>query len=344
MTGPVIGTLPRGEIGYRNGDNSKLHTALFEAWNSRCHDCEQTKYFVDTQIDHIIPRSLADAEVRDLMQQHGLPDGFHVDRPRNLALICTGCNRKKSNRTYPRARSYTDLLDEARTKEWQVIRRVRRQATANVVAKHLTGAATASLHDAKIQKAYREHAPAIVRQLALLDERAADFDAVRDFDFHLGHGYFMPVSMRLDASGRAAQHTIETIGGCSVPDALEDGLRQITTQIDAEVADRIERYRGETGDIGPVSTDTVSASLKVRDVRRRGDRLTARFTGSLRGSFTASVVDDNAWGDGLTEKSVTTWVEVDFAIRATWKLTGALGRPHRVRARLTANDIDTTRA
>lgn len=343
VTGSITGLLPLGEIGYRGHDDIKLRGALFEVWNGICHRCERPQLFVDTQIDHIIPRTIDPTHLSALIAHHGLAAGFHVDRPRNLALICPGCNRTKSNRV-PRARSYTDLLETAWKHEFEVIRQVRQQATANAVARHLTRAATANLHDPAVVKSFLRHGPAITRTLALLDESKADFDARRDFDFHIGNGFFMPVSLSLDACGRGAQSTIETVGGCTVAEALDYGLGQLINQVHDEVESHIERYRGETGDIGPVGIDHVAATVRFRDLRRRDARLTVRFTGVLRGSYTASVVDTDQWGDGLTDTSVTAWVDLDFTIAASWKLTGAPGRPHRIRTKITADEIETTQS
>jgi hypothetical protein len=132
----------------------------------------------------------------------------------------------------------------------------------------------------------------------------ADFLTPRDFAHQIGT-FGMPVELGLDTRGRAAESTIATLFGCTLPDVLDDGFGQIADMVDTAVAAEIERYRGETGDIGPISTDLLSARLDFAGLARRGGRLTARFTGSLHGEYNASVVDTNQWGDGLAEHSAT---------------------------------------
>lgn len=46
------------DVRYRTAaDNGVQRLVLFTVWKARCHACEKPLLFVDTQIDHIIPRT-----------------------------------------------------------------------------------------------------------------------------------------------------------------------------------------------------------------------------------------------------------------------------------------------
>jgi len=333
--------LSPGEVGYHDGDNAVLRLMLFEIWKSRCYWCKKPKTFQDTQIDHIVPRTTGAARLQQLIDMHGLPADFHVDRPANLAPICGPCNNEKSNGNYLKTPLVTTKLQRAQRHEAEVVRRVRAHATANTVARDLTRAVTANLRAAEVRRSFLRHAPAIVQTLALIDESMTDFAVGRDFYVDLGGHFFMPVSLTLDTRGRTAQSVIEDLCGCTLPDALEDGLLSLMMKVSTEVENQIEGYSGDSGSVGPATIDYVRADLDFRDLRRRGARLIARFTGIVIGSYTASVVQDNQWGDELLELSATASVDLPFAISVSWTMTGPPGRPDRVRTKTTSDGIET---
>ncbi|MEU1232560.1 HNH endonuclease [Micromonospora aurantiaca] len=308
--------LPRGEVGYGR-DGPKLHTALFEVWDGRCHSCWQSKLFIDTQVDHIIPRGISDADLREAIRRHGLPADFHVDRPRNLALICGDCNRKKSNRVFPQARSYTELLDTALKHEREVIRLVRQQATANAVAKSLTRAATANLHDDRTRDAFLQHAPAVVRSLALLDEDKVDFLA--DRSFVLDEQW--PVSLSLDACGRTVQTIVEKICGSTLTDVASDGLTDLVSRIKDDVEAAFHQKGSEDASWTPVDINYLALTVAITNFGRHGDHLKVDFKGTCDVEFIAAAAQSNKWGDDLVQLDAWGSVDCEFALYVTWNLT-----------------------
>jgi hypothetical protein len=315
---------------------------LFEVWKSQCYWCKRPKTFQDIQIDHIVPRATGAARLQQLIEMHGLPADFHVDRPANLAPICGPCNIEKSSGNYLIAPLVTAKLRRAQRHEAEVVRRVRAHATANTVARDLTRAVTANLRAAEVRRSFLRHAPAVVQTLALIDESKTEFVVGRDFEVDLGGYFFMPVSLTLDTRGRTAQSVIEDLCGCTLPDALDDSLLDLMMKVSTEVQNRVEGYSGDSGSVGPATIDSVRATLDFWDLRRRGPRLIARFTGNVIGSYTASVVQDNQWGDGMLELHATAYVDLPFAISASWKMTGPPGQPDRVRSTITSDGIEIT--
>lgn len=154
----------------------------------------------------------------------------------------------------------TSKLDLARGKAPEVIRQVRAHRGASAVARDLIRVAGADLRDRDTQRAFVRHAPAIVQSLALIDESKTDFRTPRDFAHQIGT-FGMPVELSLDTRGRAAESMISTLFGCTLPDVLDDSLSELVGMVDTAVAEEIQQYRGETGDIGPISTDRLWAAL-----------------------------------------------------------------------------------
>jgi hypothetical protein len=329
--------LPAGEVGYRGHDDVVLRLALFELWKSQCHMCEQPKLFADTEIDHIIPRTILATRLPDLILQHGLAADFHVDRPANLALICRSCNRNKSDRVLLGARSMTNLLETARRHAAEVDRRVREHATVNALTRGLIGAATADTRDPQTRRSYLRHAPAIVQTLALIDEDAVDFRVTRDFEVDIGGYHFMPVTLTLDARGRTAQSIIEDIGGCPLLDALRDSLTHLSAQARDSGEASIYRHCRDGDSLGSIGLDYVWVALGFVDLRRNGSRLTVRFAGEIHGSYSACLARTNQSADGLDTLSLSEPVDLAVSIAASWDLTGSPGRPNDVQAQVTAD-------
>ncbi|MGA4684848.1 HNH endonuclease [Micromonospora sp. AB353] len=322
-------------VRYGGADDRLLRLALLEEWGWRCYWRGELLTFSTAQIDHIIPRSVTSARLAELIVLHHLPADFDLHAPANLGPICASCNNEKRDGDYLEAPVVHAKLVDAQQRAPKVVRRVQDHKTTVTIGSGLIDAATADLTGPQARQEFLEHAPAIVQTLALLDENRVDYWTPRYFDHHLGGGAFMPVALALDTSGRTAQAIIETLFGCSLPDALADGLRQLTSDVETAVEETIEKYRGETGDIGPVTTDLVHTSLDFSDLRRRNGRLTARFNGVLNGEYNASVVDTDQWGDELVDRSAIVNAEIAFAMRISWSLTEGLGSPRSTRVRIT---------
>lgn len=116
---------------YRHGgDNRVLCQALFEQWRAQCYMCEHPARFVDTEIDHILPRTVSPDQLAQLIEKHDLPADFDVDSPANLAPVCSACNRRKSDRRLT-GTAVTVVLQQAREKQDRVASQVTSFLTGN---------------------------------------------------------------------------------------------------------------------------------------------------------------------------------------------------------------------
>lgn len=124
------------------------------------------------------------------------------------------------------------------------------------------------------------------------------------------------------AAGSGSARSRQAIACSRVP-----GSRDLVSQVETTAETKIEQYRGETGDIGPISTDRLHTRLDFEDLQRRGGRLHARFAGRLTGEYNASVVDSDLSGDGLIDRTAPVEVTVDFTMTTSWALTSNPGPP-----------------
>jgi hypothetical protein len=88
--------------------------ALFLAWGQRCVWCKLPLTFRDMEVEHLIPKSLADEKLTAVLTQHGLPDDYDLYATANLAPSCGGCNSGKGARLPPDTPIVSLLLELAR--------------------------------------------------------------------------------------------------------------------------------------------------------------------------------------------------------------------------------------
>lgn len=326
------------------GDNAVLCDALYEAWGRRCHLCRCPKLFQDIQIDHLIAHTTTAAELQRLKREYGLPPDFEVHGPANLAPACGACNREKGIRVLGPAQ--LDLrLQTAATHVSAVAAAVQSFATANKIGRSLRVLRTADLSDPTVRAAFEQHAPAIVQELALLDERKADFLITRSVDLDLGYPDLV-IDLTLDARGRTSTAIIEKIGGCTLDAALELGVAGLAAQISSHArtaleADDVEMvcFSAPVATGGPLSAadpDCTSMRLTIDTVNaeRDGATLYADFDGRFEGAFSGFVVRSALHG-GLEDWNGEVGASGRFRITCGWDLAAGPGSPHTQTSKIT---------
>jgi 5-methylcytosine-specific restriction endonuclease McrA len=312
---PAAGPLRADEVGYRGSGDMVLRGALFDVWNGQCCACWQPRMFAETEIEHLIPRTVDDEKLQDLIGYHGLGPGFHVDRPGNLALICGPCNNRKRDRIL-RTTGMTTLLDMARGRSREVIRRVRGSASANQVARGLMTAARADLSDRRARDEFLQHAPAVVQTLALLDEQRVDFLVPHQIGLNIGR--FVTVSFTLDAQGRLLLGWIEQICGRTLTGLVRDGISDVVGHATARIEQAVRgACGGDTGSVESTRTDELAAAIHLDGLHRDGSRMTCRVSGQLDGSYNSLVHDAELW-NGVSE---IVYAELDVQLAAQFRLT-----------------------
>jgi tetratricopeptide (TPR) repeat protein len=74
--------------------------AFHKAYNEKCAYCGGYIWFNDFEIDHVLPRHLADdtAKWAELLNEYGLPGDFDVNSDANRVASCRACNSFKAGR------------------------------------------------------------------------------------------------------------------------------------------------------------------------------------------------------------------------------------------------------
>ncbi|GGN37647.1 hypothetical protein GCM10010109_63820 [Actinoplanes campanulatus] len=326
-----------------HADNGVLRDALYEVWGLKCYLCGRPKLFQDIQIDHLIAHTIAAADFRVLRYEHGLPEHFDLHAPANLAPACSDCNRRKGFHVLG-AGLLGIHLREAAKREAAVTAMVRGLATTQSIGRALRTLRNLDLNDSAARTAFEQHAPGVVQQLALLDESKADFLVTRALNIVPGiaTGLQRPdvaVDIVLDARGRAAEATVEKVGGCTLETVLGAAVDDLGRQIHRHACTSLEDPEVET--VSPNEQASWTGSSRVADldciefrviveaitIERDAAMLYAGFTGRFRCGFRGSVL--RCADDPATAESWNGEVGMDGRFRVTggWDLTDSPGTP-----------------
>lgn len=90
--------------------------AIWQAGGCACAYCGDPIRFRDTEIDHIVPRSLDAQSLAEQKVQQGLPADFDINGYENLAPTCAACNRRKSTHVVQAGRLAIELAIASRLK------------------------------------------------------------------------------------------------------------------------------------------------------------------------------------------------------------------------------------
>jgi|688.fasta_scaffold145701_3 hypothetical protein len=91
--------------------------ALKRIYKYKCYICEKQDFPKYLSIDHVIPPN----KIEQAILEGYITDDFGVDSIYNYAPICVSCNRKKSDKLYPKNHCL-DLLFQVRNKVPEIIK------------------------------------------------------------------------------------------------------------------------------------------------------------------------------------------------------------------------------
>lgn len=83
--------------------DTPTRTGIWNAYKAKCFYCNADIEFKDLQIDHIIPESLSEHELHELILEYGLNESFTVNSFENLVPAHRICNQKKTNDVFNKA-------------------------------------------------------------------------------------------------------------------------------------------------------------------------------------------------------------------------------------------------
>ncbi|MGC4795718.1 hypothetical protein ACLQ3H_16595 [Micromonospora saelicesensis] len=280
----------------------------------------------------IIPNSTPAARLEELVTLYNLPAGFDLQDPQNLAPICGPCNTEKSNGDFLDAPITLSKLRLAAHRASRVIAQVEDYYRASAVAHHLVAAAASDLSRPQSRGEFLQFAQAIVQIMAQLDEGSIDFQAVRELRVDVGDGDFLLTRVNLDGRGRTAQAIIEAICGCSLADALGEGLAQLLSQAVIDAQAELSDRRRATDSVGSVVLTLAIANVTLTELQRDGGTVTVRFTGTLEADGALPYLQENRFSADyeLLEKFDTVEIERDFELMASWTLSAGPGLPDQV--------------
>ncbi|WP_185287927.1 HNH endonuclease [Chryseobacterium lactis] len=77
-----------------------IRTGIWNAYKNKCFYCDKYIEFKDLQIDHIIPESLSELELKELILEYGLNGSFSINAYENLVPTHRVCNQRKTNNVF----------------------------------------------------------------------------------------------------------------------------------------------------------------------------------------------------------------------------------------------------
>ncbi len=312
-------------VRYRAGRaNRVLRLALWEAWDSKCYWCTKPLEFSVSEIDHIIPKNVTEADLARLKAAYGLRADFDLQDPRNLAPICRPCNGVggKSNSTR-QAGVTMNYLASAEKFRPAVLKRVQNFGRSGKVAAHLLEAATADLSQPDIRREFLDTAPAVVQVLAMTDQGIGDYRSFREAEVCVDdeEGLWQRIDVALDDRGRLTIALLENLCAAELEDVLQDPVVQLIQEIRSRVTAGFESM--ETGDpitAGPPTSDFITLNIDSLDFRRYAGQVEFTFQGAFEAGFAASVVRSSSDGGGTDDLQGDAMVSGTFSFVADWDL------------------------
>ncbi len=301
---------------------------LWRIWNYRCYWCGEPKDFTDTQIDHIIPRSIQLEELQRLAEDLALDWPYDVDAVGNLAPICGRCNGAsgKSGKNHLRVPLVRDKLDQAITRRKRVVKQYRGFGSNSKLAENLLAVAQADLTTEEARRVFREIAPAIVQKLALLDDGEIRYTTFNSLGLMSSDGASYVLDVSLGESARRALVVLEDVCGGNLESIVPEPVAELFRQIASEVHGQIEATYDPFGPLvaGPPETTFERSQVNSVELSTTGGEFEFTFGGEFEVSLSASVVRDSL-DEGLDELQGDAYVTGKFSFTATWRVADSPG-------------------
>ncbi|WP_446225009.1 HNH endonuclease [Nocardia sp. IBHARD005] len=264
--------------------------AIYEVWGSKCYLCTQPKDYNDIEIDHILPKTASQAQLRVLVSQLASHEGtvYDVHDPYNLAPICGPCNVRKRDIDLTRSGIFATYLHLAQERRAQVARRVETFATAGKVSKSLLVALKANIRDPAARKALDRHGPAIIQKFALMDPAVAEGYVIhRELAFE-DRNICCRVHILLDNVARRAIQLLEDVAGARLESVLDDPIRDLEDQLVEHIREALHEFP-EIIDAPQRShlRGTIDVGIESVVLDRQGTEFEFRFRGDYEANLSA---------------------------------------------------------
>jgi len=315
------GVAASGTVRYGR-DKTLLRHMLWWQWGFRCYWCMRPKDFTDTQIDHIVPKSVGQSKLDELLKAFALPAGYDLDDPRNLAPICADCNgpNGKGSRDLAQSPAVGGKLERAEKMRPEVIRQVLAFRSNSKLGQSLLRINEADLGDAESRRLFEELAPGIVQRLALLGEEKVDFLTSRTESIEVGDDVPLEVDVSVNTRGRTALTILEEVCGCDVGETLAEPVASLLRQVRARVQDEFESIQGPAGptNSGPPVEGFTRVDFDSVDFARAGENVKFTFGGYFELSLFASLVQNSWDGSELVDLQGFATATGRFSFDSEW--------------------------
>jgi 5-methylcytosine-specific restriction endonuclease McrA len=111
--------------------------ALFQAWDGLCVWCRLPLPFLQTEVEHLVPKGLSQDKLAATLELYGLEPTYDVWATENLAPSCGPCNRRKGRRPPPDAPLIRILLRTAAEQAPTVRKRAKALHTDRALEIHI---------------------------------------------------------------------------------------------------------------------------------------------------------------------------------------------------------------
>lgn len=316
-------------VSYGGSENHVLRHVLWKLWRYRCYWCMNVKDFTDTQIDHIIPKSVSKLRLKKYLKAFALQDGYDLDDPRNLAPICAPCNGPggKGSQDLTEVPAVHNKLNRAQNLRPQVIKQVLSFRSNRRLAESLLRVTEADLRELEARKLFEEQAPVIVQRLALLGEDKVDFETYLTEVVEIDNRPTLDVGVSLNSRGRIAATLLEKVCGCPLDNLLGSPVSDLLRQVRRDVQSAFEAIEGPAGptNSGPPVEDFLRVEFDSIDFDSAAGELEFTLGGSFEAMLSASLVQDSWDGSELEDLQGDAYVTGTFSFVATWDRSMAFG-------------------
>ncbi|MFD4444406.1 HNH endonuclease [Nocardia sp. NPDC058519] len=312
---------PTTAMRYRSGDtewNALLRLALLQVWNERCYWCKTKRDFGDVDIDHVIPRSLTEAErnqrVEQLLGVDAVP-GFDVDALHNLAPIChSPCNGEKTDHVYDAPR-YLEILQRVKAKVPEVQKFIRSFEASGRVGKALVAVMRTDLEDSRSLKALTEFAPLLDTRL-----RRIEFTTIDEFEDPTTDVREITV-VELDQAGRRVRDMMAVLVGEDPDDVLTTPVLTVKQEISEHLLSDIRSQVDNAGHMYPeIAPPSTRIDLTITELLYIVDDEQFKMVGTFDADGSSHAAVMGADGDGLD------YLQYDAAGQGTFRVLFGFNR------------------
>lgn len=314
-------------VKYIVGNNNRfLRFALFEAWENGCYWCKKPVDFTIIEIDHIIPKSVDDDKLQQIVHNYSLNPNYDLNAVYNLAPICRPCNGKgeKGELLLAEAPVILTRLRKAEKLSQAIAAKVLKMRISSAQAGNILEVAEMKLDTEESRKLFEDHAPAIVQKLANLGAGALQYTTSTGVvvDPRTGRPF---VDVFLDERGRMTGGVIEEVVGQSLESAVQAVARSVVDVIRAKIHEAFGELpknpsENDNRDVWVDIWDNFQEYIILTSLNfEREDKFVEFvFAGSYSSEFLAEVTRQHEDGDGLDSGRGSVTIDSQWRVSMGW--------------------------